>query len=269
MSADVQHIETRAAQAGAAQAGATGVRGRPGLIGPALAIARREYASFFRVPLGWVVAALFLLLSGFVFARFSIVPGAPATMRDFFNLWWRVLVIISPAISMRLFSQEHASGTVDPLLASPAHELSVAVGKYLGAVGFLLTLLAPTLIYAGLLMALARPDPGPMVAGYLGVLLLGMLQLALGLLCSALTSSQTLAYLSTLFVLVGLELGATYGSSMAPAPLDGLLLAFSTDLRITDFSRGVIDTAHVGYFVVASAWLVALTALVLRARRWR
>jgi ABC-2 type transport system permease protein len=244
-------------------------RPRPGLVGPTLAIARREYASFFRGPLGWVVAALFLLLSGFVFARFAIVPGAPATMRDFFGLWWRVLVIITPAISMRLLSQEHASGTVDPLMASPAHELSIAAGKYLGAVGFLLTLLAPTLLYAALLMALARPDPGPIIAGYAGVVLLGMLQLALGLLASALTSSQTLAYLSTLFVLVGVEMAATFGSSLAPRPLDAILLAMSTDLRIADFARGVVDTGHVAYFLCVSAWLVALAALALRARRWR
>jgi ABC-2 type transport system permease protein len=234
-----------------------------------LAIARREYAGFFRVPLGWIVGALFLLLSGFVFARFALIPGAPATMRDFFGLWWRVLIIITPAISMRLLSEEHRSGTIDTLMASPVSELAIVAGKYLGAVAFIATLLAPTLLYVAVLLALAPVDLGPIAAGYLGVLLLAMLQLAVGTLFSAMTASQTLAFLATLFALVGAELCANYASSLAPRPLDEMLLAFSTDLRIADFAKGVIDTGHVAFFVVLSGWLVALAALLLRARRWR
>jgi ABC-2 type transport system permease protein len=233
------------------------------------AVARREYASFFRTPLGWVVLALFLLLSGYVFSRFTIQPGLPASMRDFFALWWRILIIITPAISMRLFSEEHRSGTIDPLMTSPAPEVSIVLGKYAGAVAFLLTCLAPTLIYAGVLLQMARPDPGPIIAGYLGVILLGMVQLAVGLLASLLTSSQTLAFLSTLFVLIGVEAMSTVLASAAPAPLDAVLLSLSTDLRIADFARGVLDTTHVAFFVIVSGWLLSVATLVLRARRWR
>lgn len=234
-----------------------------------LAITRREFASFFRMPLGWVVMALFLLLSGFVFARFALQPGMPASMRDFFALWWRILVVITPAISMRLFSEEHRAGTIDPLMTSPASELAIVLGKYLGAVGFLLACLAPTVVYAAVLMALSAPDPGPIFAGYLGVILLGMLQIAVGLLASLLTSSQTLAFLSTLFILVGFELAATSLASYAPAPWDVVLLGLSTDLRIADFAKGVIDSSHVAYFLIAAAWLLALATLALKARRWR
>lgn len=234
-----------------------------------LTIAQREFASFFRTPLGWVVMALFLLLSGFVFARFALQPGMPASMRDFFTLWWRILVVITPAISMRLFSEEHRAGTIDPLLSAPAGELSVVLGKYLGALCFLIACLAPTLVYAGVLIILSNPDPGPILAGYLGVVLLGMLQLALGLLASLYTSSQTLAFLSTLFILVGVEFTATSLASAAPAPWDVVLLGLSTDLRIADFAKGVIDTSHIAYFLIASGWLLSLATLALRARRWR
>lgn len=236
---------------------------------PTWSIARREYASFFRMPLGWVVMALFLLLSGFVFVRFALVPGNPASMRDFFALWWRILVVVTPAISMRLFSEEHRGGTIDPLMTSPASELAIVLGKYFGAVFFLITCLAPTIIYAGVLMNLSRPDPGPIFAGYLGVILLGMLQLAVGLLASLLTSSQTLAFLSTLFVLIGCEMMSTTLASYVPAPWDAVLLGFNTDLRIADFAKGVLDTSHIAFFLLVSAWLIGLATLILRARRWR
>lgn len=234
-----------------------------------LVIAKRELAAFFRVPLGWVVMALFLFLSGFVFVGFSLQPGAPATMRDFFSFWWRVMVVVSPAVSMRLLAEEHRTGTIDPLLSSPVTEISVVVGKFLGAFGFLCVCLAPTLVYAAVLLKLAGPDPGPIFAGYMGVLLLGAFQLALGLLFSALTSSQTLAFLATLVTLLVIEAGAAYAPRLLPQPWDQLPQALSTDRRIADFAKGVIDTAHVAFFLIVTVWLCGLAALVLRTRRWR
>jgi ABC-2 type transport system permease protein len=238
----------------------------------ALVIARREYGAFFRVPLGWIVAALFLFLSGVVFVKSTLTPGEPASMREFFAFWWRVLIVISPAISMRLLAEEHRTGTIDPLMSSPVSEASIVAGKYLGALGFLVTCLAPTLVYVAVLMGLARPDPGPIIAGYLGVVLLGMLQLALGVLFSALTSSQTLAFLATLFTLILVESGSVWLAGVLPpppSPWGGVALSFSMDLRIADFAKGLIDTGHVAYFIVMSLWLLALAAVVLRTRRWR
>jgi ABC-2 type transport system permease protein len=234
-----------------------------------LIIAKRELAAFFRVPLGWVVMALFLFLSGVVFAVSSLKPGNPATMRDFFSFWWFVLGIVSPAISMRLLAEEHRTGTIDPLMASPVSEIGVVTGKFLAAMGFLCFCLAPTLVYVLILMLLARPDPGPIFAGYLGVILLGAFQISLGLLYSSTTSSQTLAFLATLVTLLVLQAGAYYAPLWLPPPWDQVPGAFSTDRRIADFAKGVIDTAHIGFFVIASVWLCGLAALVLRARRWR
>jgi ABC-2 type transport system permease protein len=232
-------------------------------------IAKREFASFFRTPLGWVVMALFLLLSGFIFWRFSLVPGQPASMREFFTFWWRVLMVISPAISMRLVSEEIRSGTIDTLLTSPAGEISLVLGKYFGAVAFLVACLLPTTLYALILIILAKPDTGPIFAGYSGVLLLGMLQLAIGLLYSSLTASQTLAFLATLFTLVLVEVAAVSGATFLKEPFSSVALSMSIDLRISDFAKGLIDTAHVVFFLVASLWMLSLSSLVLRARRWR
>lgn len=233
-------------------------------------IARREFASFFRVPLGWVVWALFLLLSGVIFAQTALRPGGPATMRPFFDLWWGLLLIIAPAISMRVLSEEWRTGTIEPLMTSPASELAVVAGKFMGAGGFLLVTLAPTLAYAGLLLALSRPDPGPMLSGYLGVVLLGGLYLSVGVLMSALTSSQTLAFLSTLMALTLTEAAARAGAAgRVPPPWDGVLASMSPTAPLGDFSRGVIDTGHVVWYVTVTGWMLAMSALALRVRRWR
>jgi ABC-2 type transport system permease protein len=234
-----------------------------------LAVARREYASLFRIPLGWIVIALFLALSGMTFAGRNLRPGEPASMRTFFEIWWKLLLIVAPAISMRLFSEEIRTGTVEPLLTAPISEASIVVGKYTAAVMFLATLLAPTLIFVILLRALANPDPGPILAGYLGVFLLGMLYLAVGSLASALTASQTLAFLGTLFALFLAEVLAAVVAPMAPAPLRGLLFSLSVDQRMADFARGLIDTSHVTFFLAASGWFLTLAAIALESRRWR
>ncbi len=235
----------------------------------AWAIAAREYASFFRVPLGWIVVALFLFLSGLVFGYGTLNPGAPASLREFFQTCWSLLIVVAPAISMRLLSEELRTGTIEPLLTSPVAEVWVIAGKYLAAVGFFVTALVPTLVFAAVLLGMSNPDPGPMVSGYLGIVLMGMLYIAVGVVFSTLTSSQTLAFLSTLFALVALEVGSQRAALFFGPRWESLFLALSASARVGDFAKGVIDTAHVVYFVVGSAWLLTLAAVLLRLRRWR
>lgn len=235
----------------------------------AWSIAKRDYAGFFRLPLGWVVAALFLALSGFAFGRNTLNPGALASMRDFFALWWSLLLIVAPAISMRLLAEEFRTGTAEPLLAAPVSETAIVTGKFLAAGLYLATALAPTLIYVILLLTLARPDPGPILAGYAGVALLGLYYLAVGTFISSLTANQTLAFLGTLFLLLALEVAPGLLSAQAPAPLDAILLGLSANQRLVDFARGLIEPASVVFFLAAITWFLTLATISLKARRWR
>jgi ABC-2 type transport system permease protein len=232
-----------------------------------LAIARRELASYFRVPLGWVVIALFTLLTGVIFA-ITLEPGAPATLRSFFGLATWSMLFVAPAVSMRLLSEETRGSTIEILATSPVTSLAIVAGKYLGASGFLLAMLAPTLVYVGALEAVANPDYGPILTGYLGLLLAGMTYLAVGLLASTLTASQTSAFLGALFALLLLRLGTTQAARL-PEPWSDIVFALSLDLRIDDFAKGVADLAGVVFFLAASVWFVSLAAVALEARRWR
>lgn len=233
------------------------------------ALAAREFAAFFRVPLGWIVIALFVCLSSVFFTRAAIVPGEPATMRDFFNIWWGLLIVICPAISMRLFSEEQRTGTIEMVLTAPVSEAALVAGKYLAGMMFLGAMLLPSLVYAGVLAVLARPDFGPVVAGYLGLVLLGSLYIAIGCLASSLTSSQTLAFLATMFTLLVLDIGPRQFAGALPEGVGRLVLSFMPSVRMGDFSRGLIGSGNAAYFLLASFWFLALCVVLMQSRRWR
>ncbi len=236
----------------------------------ALTIAWRELRSFFRVPTGWIVVALYLLLTGYIFAMGVLVPGAPSTLREFFLVSQIFLIILTPAVSMRLVSEELRSGTFEGLLTAPVPDAAVILGKYLGGLLFMLAMLAPTLLYVPVLLSSSEPAPdlGPIAAGYLSLVLLGMLYLAVGTLASTLTSSQTLSFIGTFLFLFLLHLLTSGGIALPPAVASLLALA-SLRPRVEDFARGIVDTAHGAFFLTASAWFLVLAYISVQTRRWR
>lgn len=234
-----------------------------------LRIACREWASYFRSSIGWVTIALYLLLNGFWIAFATLRPGEPATLRAFFGVSQWILLVVAPAISMRLIADEKRTGTIESLITAPVSDWQIVVGKYLGAVGFLLTMLLPTLGYVAVLEAVSDPDYGPIAAGYLGLVLVGMLYLSVGLFTSALTENQIVSLLGTVFFFVILELLATTGGQWIGPPFDEYLFSLSILLRISDLAKGVIDTSHIVVFLAATGWFIVLTVVALESRRWR
>ena len=233
------------------------------------AICGREYASMFRIPLGWVVVSLFVMLSSIYFMGRAMVPGGAATMREVFGVWWALLLFLCPSVSMRIFSEELRSGTIETSLTAPVADGVLVVGKYLASVLFLITMLVPTLAYVAVLAFLSRPDYGPILSGYAGLMLLGMLYLAVGALASACTSSQTLAFLGTLFALLLLDVLPARIAPQLPEQFAKIVYMLSPNLRANDFYRGLIDTSHIAFFLAGSVWFVVLATLVLQSRRWR
>lgn len=236
-----------------------------------LSVARRELSSLFRLPVGWIAIALYLFLAGIVFAYMILNPGQPATMRPLFSISAWLLVPVAPAISMRLLSEEFRTGTIESLMTAPVTDASIVIGKYLGAVGFLILMLIPTALHTGALWWLSdpSPDPGPVAAGYASLLLVGMLYTAVGLWMSALTSNQTLAFLGTLFFLLVLLLATTIGYEYAPAWMQPAISYISIQSRMQDFAKGIIDLSHVIFFVSGSVLFIALSITTVESRRWR
>src|SRR4051812_22425550 len=162
----------------------------------AITIARREFLSYLFSPIAYVAMTLFLLAAGFLFRK-DFEPGQPAAMRTILEWMVWILVVIIPLLSMGLISQEWATGTIETLMTAPVEEADVVIGKFLGSFLLLAMLLAPTLLYVIMLRIYAAIDYGPIFSGYLGMLLVGSLFIAIGLFCSSLTRSQIVAAVST------------------------------------------------------------------------
>jgi ABC-2 type transport system permease protein len=234
------------------------------------AIALRELNGYIRQPAGWIILALYLLLAGIVFAASVLVPGRAATLRDFFALSGWLFLPVVPAVSMRLIAEELRSGSIEYLLTSPVGCFSLVWGKYLGALAFIILLLIPTLTYPTLLILYSNPAPplGPLVAGYMCLILLGGVYLGIGLIASTLTANPTLAFMLTLFSILGV-LFAPLAADASPSWAREVLARLSFGGRIADFSRGILDTGHIIFFATIAAASVMLSGVVMEVRRWR
>lgn len=236
----------------------------------ATAIARREFNSYFYSPIAYVVIAAFLIASGFAFYQ-DFIPGQAAAMRSTFNWMVWFLVFVTPILSMGLLSQEWATGTIETLMTAPVTDADVVIGKFLGNFGLLVVMLLPTLIYVGLLGIYGRPDLGPIFSGYLGILLTGALFVAVGLFCSSLTRSQIVAVVLAILILC-LATVVPYMIRVSVANLRPFFLKLLDQAvyrRYSDFSRGVLDSGNIVFFLAATAVFLFLTTKVLESRRWK
>jgi ABC-2 type transport system permease protein len=233
-----------------------------------LAIARRDFASYFLTPTGYVVTALYLLFTGGFFL-YGFQPGQTATMRPVFEYGAWALLFIGPAISMRMISEEMRTGTAEMLMTAPVSEFSVIMGKFIAASWFLLVMLVPTVVYVVALEMYGRPDYGELSAGYMGVVCAGLAYLASGLFASTLTSSQLVAFMVALFFWLVLSVGAKMLPAYLPEPWSQLAVALDPDLRLRDFAIGLIDTANIAFFAGIAVFFLAAAVKSLEARRWR
>jgi ABC-2 type transport system permease protein len=233
-----------------------------------ITIARRELAGYFYSPIAYVAMTLFLLATGALFWT-DFQPGRPAGLRTIFEWMVWLLVFVVPVLSMGLLAQEWSSGTFETLMTAPLSETQVVLGKFAGSMLFLVFLLAPTLLYVAMLSLYARPDLGPILAGYLGIVLVGGLYSAIGLFCSSLTRSQMVAAVSSASVLFVVTIVPWW--AVTRTPLGGFWRRVADQgvfARYADFSKGVIDLAHVAFFLAATAVVLFLTVKVVESRRW-
>lgn len=234
-----------------------------------VALTGRELRSYFLSPVGYIVTALFLVVTGLIFMRYTFDQGQPASLRPVFELGAWMLLFVCPAITMRAISEERRMGTFEMLMTSPISEIEVILAKFIAALGFLVIMLVPTLVYVVLLELYGRPDYGELFCGYLGMVLAGMAYLASGILASALTMSQVVAFLLTLFFWLTLSMGAKFLPQYLHEPWATAAFAADPDPRLRDFAIGLIDSSNVIYFISLTALFLIAATRTLEARRWR
>jgi len=234
-----------------------------------LLLTRREISACFVSPIAYVAMALFLVLSGAFFALSDFRPGAPAAMHSIFEIMMIVLVFILPIITMRSLSEEQRSGTIETLLTAPVTDVQVVAAKFIGSWVFFLAVLAPTLLYVGVLAAFGEPDYGPIASGYLGLALLGAAYVAVGLFASSLTRNQVIAAVTSFVILLMLAMVGPWLGALAPPPWRDIVRHATIRTHYVDFTQGVVDGVHVIYFVALTVYALFLTVKVMESRRWR
>jgi len=250
------------------------------------AIARRELGALFVSPIGWVVAAVFtFLVSGFGFIG-TVLAGQQATMDGVSNIISGLLsLILIPVLTMRLIAEERSQGTLELLLTSPVRDWELAVGKWLGAFAFYLLLLATTLVYV-VLLAVYVPDKTTVAVGgvsirvgaldfgliastYIGMLLVGAASVAIGVLASALTKNQIIAYVVTLLGLLAIWYTAFLIGFFTTPPLSLFFDYVAGYYRYQPFSLGQVTLRDTVYFGSLAVGALFLTTRLLESRRWR
>lgn len=232
-----------------------------------LAVAERELKAYFASPLAYVVTAFFLFVAGYLFAAI-VASTREATLRYLLSNVSVIWLFITPALTMRLLAEEARTGTIELLLTNPIREVEIVFGKYLAALGLLLVMLVFTLYFPLLLFIYGNPDPGPILTGYLGVVLQAAAFMGVGLLASSLTQNQIIAAVITFALLLALWL-ADAMAGQASGALAEVIRYLSVTQHFQDFPRGIVDTKDLVYFLSVIAVSLFLTTLVLQARRWR
>ncbi len=250
-----------------------------------ITIWRKELQSYFRSPIAYGVMAFFALIAGYFFyvavvyfVRMSVQSSMmgqsqPMSVNDSVvrPLLSNISVIglfLIPMITMRLFAEEKRSGTIELLVTSPVKDLAIIMGKFLAALTLYAAMLGLSLVSMATLFLYGKPDLRPMVAGYLGLLLLGGSLLSIGTFISTCTKNQIVAGVagfSVCLMLWVLDWLSSFQDSVA-----GKIFSYLSVLQHFDsFSKGVIDSRDVVYYLSAIFIGLFLTARSLESLRWR
>jgi ABC-2 type transport system permease protein len=235
------------------------------------AIFVKEMKSYFSSPIAYVVLIVFSLLTGFFFTAYfnwATRYGGEASMRAIFHNISITMIFVSPLITMRLFAEEKRMGTIELLMTSPVTDTEVVIGKFLASLALFALMLVSTILCPVFLMTYAKPDIDPMLVGYLGLFLLGASFLSLGIFASSLTSNQIVAALISFVLLLGLW---TIGwmSSAVGSMMSKVFSFISLVEHFEDFSKGVIDTKHVFYYLSFTCFSLFLAVKMVQSSRWK
>ena len=251
-----------------------------------LAIAQKELKSYFASPIAYVLLGVFAVLYGWFFAaillyfeRQSSQFGAMGMGPQSVNLNQQlirpvlmnvsvIMLFILPLITMRTYAEEKRSGTIELLLTSPLTDVQIVVGKFLGAMGLIVAMLAVTVPHLLVLSLYSNPEWRPLIVAYLGYLLMTGCFVAVGLFVSSLTRNQIVAAVTTFGVFLMLWVIDWMGSFAGPRAKQ-IYEYLSITGHFDDFTKGVLDTRHLVYYISFITFGLFLTVRSVDSERWR
>lgn len=232
------------------------------------ALTRKEFKSYFQSPIAYIYLVVFTSFTGWFFFRGFFVANM-ATMRGFFSLMpWTFLFLI-PAVTMRLWAEEQKLGTMEVLMTWPVREHEAVLGKFLASLGLLVVSLLLTLPLAATVFLVGRPDSGPVLTGYLGLLFMGGAYLAIGLFASSLSENQIVAFIVGVFMtFVLFIIGEDFVTIALPGWLASLFGYLGLGTHFSSIGRGVVDSRDVVYYLSVIFFFLYLNIRRLESRKW-
>ena len=241
-------------------------------------IAEKEYKHYFISPVAYVVTFAILLILGILFyaailsmsasAQQQSAPGIDIILAPLTTL----LLFTSPGITMRTLAEEQKSGTLELLLTAPVKDWEVVIGKWLGAMLLIITILALTWFYPIVLNQVVSPgiDQGMLIAGYLGIILMAGAILAIGVMASSLFSNQIAAFFATLGILLVLWM-ISYPAQVSGSGVGSTILNYldMSQHYYSTFLRGVIELKDIIYYLSVISLALFLGSVSVETRRWR
>jgi len=247
---------------------------------------KKEFKSYFVSPIAYVVISIFLVICGYFFYRdlvyFSILSlqaGYDSSLqssvninelilRPLFSNMGFVLIFLVPLLTMRVFSEEKKLGTLELLLSYPVSDIGVIAGKFTASLGVLLIALGITSVFPIILFILGEPETGPIISGYLGLILMGISFLCVGIFFSALTENQIIAATATFGTLL-LFWAIGWSSIFVPGTLGKILSEISIFNHFNNFAKGIIVTSDLSFYIISSLIFLYLTNIILQQRAWK
>ncbi|MCB0520887.1 MAG: gliding motility-associated ABC transporter permease subunit GldF [Lewinellaceae bacterium] len=237
----------------------------------------KEINTFFSSLIGYIVVAVFLVILGlimFVFPDTSLLNYNYATLDQLFDIAPMVFVFLIPAVTMRSFSEEQQTGTIELLATRPLTDLQIVLGKFFACLALVAFALLPTVLYYITVYQLGSPkgnlDSGAIMGSYLGLLFLSGVFVAIGVFASSLTNNQIVAFILAVFLCFLFHWGFYFFSKL---PIfvgrgDDIVQMLGIDSHYASISRGVVDTRDLVYFLTVIGVFIAMTVTSLERRKW-
>ncbi len=253
-----------------------------------LTLTRKELYSYFQSPMAYVIIAVFLVVSGIIFSlRFSMfyydsleISRNPYIMQQYnLNATEQVLepmfltlnflsLLMIPMLTMRSLSEDKKSGTIELLLTYPVRDIEVAISKFLACVIVYVSMIALTLAYPAISAKVTTVEFRSLSMGYVGLLLSGAAFVALGVFVSSLTENQIIAVAVSYGLLLLFWLSGA-AENLLPAPYNAVLTDLSIFKHMEDFSRGILNTHDLVYYLIFAALFIFLTLRSLEVTKWK
>ena len=251
------------------------------------ALYKKEIRAYFTSPVAYAILTIFLIISGFFFVnviisysnmsmQFGSFPQAQSylnigqwVLRSLFANLAVIMLFFIPILTMRLIAEEKHSGTLKLLLSYPIKDGEVLFGKFLAVVTILFIMYLLTFPYVIFLFVYSSPDIGPFITNYLGMLLLGMAFVSLGIFASAVTERQVVAAVISFGALIMFWVISWVENKSANPLLGKILEDVSIFTHMENFTRGIINTHDIVYYLLFTALFLFLALMALESRTWR